>query len=99
MRGNGVTMEFFARMFSVDDRPIVDSTGLAGRFDFELAYRRQYKIQQNPDGTVAFVQTDPSPAHADLSVALFEQLGLRLEPTTMTKKVLVIDRIQRPVTD
>jgi uncharacterized protein (TIGR03435 family) len=91
MRGNGVTMDFLARMFSVADRPIVDRTGLAGRFDFGLAYRRQYKIQQNPDGTVAFVQTDPSPAHADLSVALSEQLGLGLEPITMTKKVLVID--------
>jgi len=99
MRGNGITMEFLARMFSVDDRPIVDRTGLTGRFDVELAYRRPYKIQQNPDGTVAFVQTDPSPAHADLPVALFEQLGLGLEPIMMTKKVLVIDRIQRPLTD
>ena len=50
-------------------------------------------------GTVAFVQADPSPAHADLPVALFEQLGLGLEPIMMTKKVLVIDRIQRPLTD
>ena len=99
MRGNGITMESLARMFSVDDRPIVDRTGLTGRFDVELAYRRPYKIQQNPDGTVAFVQTDPSPAHADLPVALFEQLGLGLEPIMMTKKVLVIDRIQRPLTD
>jgi len=99
MRGNGVTMEFLARMFSVDDRPIIDRTGLTGRFDIELAYRRPYKIQHNPDGTVTFVQTDPSRAHTDLPVALFEQLGLGLEPIMMNKQVLVIDRIQRPLTD
>jgi uncharacterized protein (TIGR03435 family) len=48
---------------------------------------------------VALVQTEPHPAHADLFVALFERLGLELEPITMTKKVLVIDRSQRPLTD
>ena len=99
LRGNGVTLEFLARMFSVDERPIVDRTGLTGRFDIELAYRRPFKIQQNPDGTLGFVQTDPSPTHPDLSVALFEQLGLGLQPIMVTKKVLVVDRIQRPLMD
>jgi uncharacterized protein (TIGR03435 family) len=99
MTANGVTMEELARMFSIDHHPIVDRTGLTGRFQVELNYRRPYTIQPNPDGTIAFMATDPLPGHADLPAALFEQLGLGLEPIMRQKQVLVVDRIQRPLTD
>ena len=100
MTANGVTMEQLARLFSVDDRPLIDRTGLTGRFQFELDYRRPYKLDTAPDGTVALVpSTEPAPGHVDLPVALFEQLGLGLEPITMPSQVFVVDRMQRPVTD
>jgi uncharacterized protein (TIGR03435 family) len=100
MTANGVTMEQLARMFSVDNRPLVNRTGLTGRFQFELDYRRPYELETAPDGTVALVPlTDPAPGHTELPLALFEQLGLGLEPVTMPSQVFVVDRMQRPITD
>ena len=99
LTANGVTMEQLARMFSVDQRPLVDRTGLTGRFQLELDYRRQYKLETAADGSMAPVPTDPVPGHVDLRVALFEQLGLDLEPITMKSQVFVVDRMQRPITD
>jgi uncharacterized protein (TIGR03435 family) len=99
MTANGVTTEQLARMFEIDDAPIVDRTGLTGRFRIELVYHRQYQPQRDSDGAFILVPTGPSSQYADLPVALFEQLGLGLEPITMPKRILVIDRIQRPVTD
>ena len=99
MTANGVTMEELARLFSVNDRPLVDRTGLTGRFQIELEYHRPYQFLRNSDGAFTLVPTEPSSHYADLPVALFEQLGLGLEPIMTTKQVLVIDRIQRPLTD
>ena len=56
-------------------------------------------VDEDPDGGFALVPTEPSLLYPDVRTALFEQLGLDLEPITMQKRVLVIDRIQRPLTD
>jgi uncharacterized protein (TIGR03435 family) len=67
------------------DRPVVDQTGLAGRYDFQL--RWTFDESQVPtDGTAA-----PS-----LFTALQEQMGLKLEPVKAPADVLVIDKVERP---
>lgn len=68
------------------DRHVTDRTGLTGRYDFRLEY------------SPAFVQAadavqNPGPS---LFTALTEQLGLTLQPETVTLPVLVIDNIDRP---
>ena len=88
----GVSMTVVANMLSAQitnlGRPVVDRTGLNGEFDFDL------------ETTFA----PPNPAGGDTNapsvfVALQEQLGLKLEPTRTSVKVLVVDSAQRPTTD
>ena len=66
------------------DRPIVDRTGLAGRYDFVLRY------------TVDEIRaTDPN-APPGLFTAIQEQLGLKLEAVKAPVQVLVIDKLEQP---
>jgi uncharacterized protein (TIGR03435 family) len=72
------------------DRPVVDQTGLGGRYDFDLAFA--------PDESL-WGGLLPRPDNSDkpgLFTAVQEQLGLRLEATRGPVDVLVIDRIERP---
>jgi uncharacterized protein (TIGR03435 family) len=62
-------------------RPIVDRTGLSGRFDFELSF--------TPDPHAA-------PPMPNVFTALDEQLGLTLESDRTPIDVLVIDDVTRP---
>jgi uncharacterized protein (TIGR03435 family) len=76
--------EIAGLMRFVVDRPVVDQTGLAGRFDFVLKW--------TPDGAET---SDPN-APPELFTAIQEQLGLKLEPVKAPVDVLVIDHVERP---
>jgi uncharacterized protein (TIGR03435 family) len=65
------------------ERPVLDQTGLTGRYDFTLAWSNP--LTGAPDST------DPS-----IFAALPEQLGLKLEPRRAPVEVLVIDRAELP---
>ena len=85
-----VSMEELARNMSrLVQRPVVDRTGLQGRFDFELKYA--------PDAELTAVPPDRLPELPSLFVALEEQLGLKLESTRAPIDVAVIDSIRPPV--
>lgn len=71
-------------MFNVD-RPVVDQTGLTGRFDVELKW--------TVDESKAATDINAAPG---LFTAIQEQLGLRLEPTKAPADVLVVDSVERP---
>lgn len=93
------TMEEFAGAMqsAVLDRPVVDHTGLEGRFDFQL--------QWTPDETQFLDLRPPGAPPApppgtevfpDLFSAIQQQLGLKLESAKAQIDVLVIDKIERP---
>jgi uncharacterized protein (TIGR03435 family) len=87
------TMAQFASMMqrAVLDRPVVDETGLTGKYDFDLEW--------SPDETQFGGQgppAPPEPAAPDLFAAMQRQLGLRLEATKGPVEVLVIDKVERP---
>ena len=65
-------------------RPVVDSTGLTGRYDFTLLY-----------APAADASNDNS-TRPTIFTALEEQLGLKLVPTKALVEVLVVDSLQRP---
>lgn len=71
-------------MFNVD-RPVVDKTGLTGRYDIELKWTVD-ESKAPTDGTAA-----PS-----LFTAIQEQLGLKLEPVKAPAEVLVVDSVEGP---
>jgi uncharacterized protein (TIGR03435 family) len=97
--GRNATMEEFASVMqgAVLDRPVVDQTGLKGRFDFQL--------QWTPDETQFLSLRGPGPlpsppegaeTQPDLFTAIQQQLGLKLESTKAQTDVLVIDKVERP---
>jgi uncharacterized protein (TIGR03435 family) len=65
-------------------RPVVDKTGLTGKYDFTLDYVPAAKAATDDSG-------GPS-----IFTALQEQLGLKLEPVKAPMDVLVIDSVERP---
>ncbi len=83
--GSGATMAQLVNWFSNAngvDRPIVDRTGLTGRYDFTLQWSN------------ALAQTDST--DPSIFTAMPEQLGLRLEPARAPVEYLVIDRAEMP---
>ncbi len=73
------------------DHPVVDRTGLSKRYDFDLEFA--------PDETQfggAFSRSTDDPTKLDLSAAMQQQLGLRLEATKGPVDVLVVDHAERP---
>jgi len=94
---NASMAEFAAVMQSAAmDRPVVDRTGLAGKYDFNLTW--------TPDDS-QFRSLGPRPPAPEnpsvpgLFTAIEEQLGLRMESTRAAVEVLVIDRIEKPTPD
>jgi uncharacterized protein (TIGR03435 family) len=71
------------------DRRVIDRSGLAGTFDFEVVFRI-------PQPRVGVEGTDLPATAPDLFSALEEQLGLRLEPARGPVDVFVVDHIERP---
>lgn len=96
LRGGGQTMTDFARSLGeYVDRPLIDRTGLTGRYDLELQFtadRSALVGTPPPGGLAATVDSDIAP----LPTALLEQLGLRLESERGSVEVLVIDRVSQP---
>jgi uncharacterized protein (TIGR03435 family) len=73
------------------DRPVIDKTGLTGKFDFDLTWRPELQ-QVGGQGGTAISNADVP----DIFTALQEQLGLKLESSKGPVEVLVIDSVSRP---
>ncbi len=78
----------------VVDRPVVDRTGLKGKFDFTVTFLpddTQFN-GHSPAGKLA-EGVEPAPS---LSEALLAQLGLKLTPEKTAVDVLAIDHVEKP---
>lgn len=67
------------------DRPVVDETGLKGKYDFKLEWTT------NPEA----VAPDTNAAPGFLT-AIQEQAGLKVEPSKAEVEVLVVTRVEQP---
>ena len=77
------------------DRPVVDQTGVTGRFDFQLAWRPD-QAQLGPPGGPAPQLPPEVEARPDLFTAIQEQIGLKLESSKAPVEAYVIDKVQKP---
>ena len=81
---------FIAHITSVGgnlNRPVVNRTGLNGRFDYEVqSTALEGRLTVRP----------AEPQAPEFSTALREQLGLKLEPVTAPISVLVIESVSQP---
>ena len=77
------------------DKPVVDQTGLTGRYDFQLRFTPDVNQLASFGGLEAANTADPNPP-PDIFTAFEQQLGLKLQATKARVDVIVIDRIERP---
>jgi uncharacterized protein (TIGR03435 family) len=92
------TMEEFAAVMqgAVLDRPVVDQTGIKGRWDFTLKWTPDESqfVTLRPPGSMLPTPKDDAPP--DLFTAIRQQLGLKLEAAKTLVDVLVIDHVEKP---
>jgi len=91
--GRNATMGNFVSLLqrAILDRPVVDKTGLSGRYDFDLEWA--------PDETQFGGDVPPATAAATsppLFEAIQQELGLKLEATKGPVDALVVDTAERP---
>jgi uncharacterized protein (TIGR03435 family) len=100
----GGNMKRFCELLSSRlDRPVIDRTGVAGKFDFHLEFSplragtdpapepRTAGDTAGPSSVPDSTSTSPS-----IFTALQQQLGLRLEAATAPVEVLMVDHVERP---
>jgi uncharacterized protein (TIGR03435 family) len=67
------------------DRPVIDKTGLTGKYDIRLEATPEFRINNNPQ-----------PDDLRIFDAIQQQLGLKLEPQKANIDVLVVDHMDKP---
>jgi uncharacterized protein (TIGR03435 family) len=100
---------FYARALSIDDfikqllgrragRPVINKTGLTGRFDYHLEFAPDETMPGFRDGDSggAAGAASSEPAGVSIFTALQQQLGLKLEPAKGSGEFLVIDSVEKP---
>jgi uncharacterized protein (TIGR03435 family) len=65
-------------------RPVIDRTGLKGRYDFNLQW------------TTDESRTPAADAPPGIFTSIQEQIGLKLSPVKAPADVLVVDAVERP---
>jgi uncharacterized protein (TIGR03435 family) len=94
---NNLNMDEFAQMLqnSAVDRPVVNQTGLAGKYTFSLVWTPDNALTAlpNPNPLATADRADIPP---DLFTAIQQQLGLKLDATRLRVEVMVIDKIEKP---
>ena len=103
LRGEAVPITTLVNSIQPDaGRPVIDRTGLAGLFDFDVQYEAEpvspallaeaARLRAGADSTGAATALDP----ASLLSTGLQQLGLRLESGKAPVDVLVIDSVRKP---
>ena len=80
---------------AVLDRPVIDQSGITGRYDFTLLWTPD-EFQFQGMGAKVPPPANNAAAPPDLFTAMQEQLGLKLESTKAPAEVFVIDSVAKP---
>ena len=89
-------VEFAGLMQSaVLDKPVVDHTGITGKFDFELKWTPD-QGQFETFGGIKAPATENADAPPDLFTAIQQQIGLKINSTKAPTDVMVIDKVEKP---
>jgi uncharacterized protein (TIGR03435 family) len=90
-----VSMETIASYLSIlgdgITRPVLDRTGLTGKFDFNLEWAPESNRPSSSDANAP-----PEAQGSTVLQALKQQLGLKLEPAKGPVETIVIDHIETP---
>jgi uncharacterized protein (TIGR03435 family) len=76
------------------DRPVVDRTGITGRFDYNVTFTPDdSEFNGHPP---KLPQTETSDSAPNLFAAIQEQLGLKLDAQKTAVDVIAIDHVEKP---
>ena len=76
-------------------RPVIDQTGLAGRYDFTLKFTPD-RTAMSAKATAASPESAQQDLPPELFTAMQQQLGLKLVPTKAPAEILIVDNVQHP---
>jgi uncharacterized protein (TIGR03435 family) len=80
---------------TIFDRPVVDQTGLSGRYTFELRWHPN-ELQFGQMRGLRMPSDEESDARDDIYTAARKQLGLKIEAKKTMVDVMVIDAVSQP---
>jgi uncharacterized protein (TIGR03435 family) len=94
LTSHGATMDqltviYLSRML---DRPVIDKTGLTGRYDIQIEFAPETGAAIDPGAH----QPAAGPDAPSIFEVLQSKLGLKLEPGKGPDQTLVIDHVERP---
>ncbi len=89
----GATLDDFSKLLIlVLDRPVINKTGITGRFDIRVDFSREGTKM----GAIGPPPASDSSGPPSIFTAFREQLGLRLESGRGPVETLVIDHVEKP---
>ncbi len=104
--GNGLRLraatmaDICAAFLVLLNRPVLDETGIQGRFNMHLDFSPEDpELLNRPRGLPALTNPgapSPPPVHFDAAQNAVEALGLNLEPGKGPAEFLVIDHVEKP---
>jgi len=80
-------------------RPVIDKTGLAGKYDFVLEFTPDLAGMPLPPGVSTQTGNNASDPGSDIASAVEKQLGLKLTSTKGKLDVIVVDRAEKIPTE
>jgi uncharacterized protein (TIGR03435 family) len=90
------SQEVLGRLF---DRPVLNHTGITGKFDFHLEFTPDGDTPRvpvrDPNAPGPKQSADPT-GRPSIFAALQEQLGLKIESAKSPAEFLIIDHVERP---
>jgi bla regulator protein BlaR1 len=99
LEAEGSTLAEFSKLLNlVTDRPVIDQTGISGRFNIHLEFARDQAVGRLLE-TPGRDGEPPPPSDSSrptIFTAVQEQLGLKLTPARGPVESLVVDHIERP---
>jgi uncharacterized protein (TIGR03435 family) len=96
MKGTRTTMSNLAVVLSRQvERPVLDRTGLSGRYNFEMKYMPEGGCGSRRPGEGSS-SSETLPDRPSIFTAIQEQLGLKLGAIKGPVEVIVIDHVEKP---
>jgi uncharacterized protein (TIGR03435 family) len=83
--------QFTAGLSNQVGRPVIDGTGLTGKYDMLIRWSLQPPAPPRPPGAEGTVPVAADPAGPTIFMALQEQLGLKLESKKAMVEIVVVD--------
>jgi len=89
---NGVSLDELKALSQFLGRPVINKTGIAGRFDFHL----EFVLDESTPGVRLSFPASDDPPGPSIFTAIQEQLGLKLDSAKGPGEFLIIDHVEKP---